>query len=78
MMFPYKTYLMALVVSILPWATEKLGMVDWNGLLLGWGVPENMVVPAATAVSGLIMIVMRFITQVTTVHTALLTEPPKE
>ena len=77
-MFPYKTYLMAPVVSVLPWVTEKLGMVDWNGLLLGWGVPENMVVPAATAVSGVIMIVMRFITQVTTVHTALHTEPPKE
>ncbi len=76
-MFPYKTYIMALVVSVLPWATERLGMVDWNALLLGWGVPDNMVVPAATAVSGVIMIVMRFITQITTVQAALNTEPPK-
>jgi hypothetical protein len=77
-MFPYKTYLVGLLVATLPWVTEKLGAVDWNALVLSWGVPENMVVPAATAVSGLIMIGMRFVTQITTVHTALMTEPPKE
>jgi hypothetical protein len=78
MMSGYKTYFMALLVAVLPFVTEKLGTVDWNSLLLGLGVPDNMVVPAATAVSGVIMIVMRFVTQLTTVKTALETEPPKE
>lgn len=77
-MFSYKTYLVGLLVTVLPWATEKLGAIDWNTLLLSWGVPSDYVVPAAAAVSGIIMIVMRVITQVTTVHTALMAEPPKE
>lgn len=72
----YKTYLMALLVGILPWATEKVGALDWNALLLGWGVPSDYVVPAAAAVSAVVMIVMRFITQLTTVKTALETPPP--
>ena len=76
-MFPYKTYLVGLVVAVLPWVTEKLGAIDWNGLLLSWGVPDNMVVPAAAAISGVIMIVMRFITQITTVQAALHAESPK-
>lgn len=74
----YKTYLMALLVGLLPLVTEKLGTVDWNALLLGWGVPANYVVPAATAVSAIVMIVMRMLTQVTTVKTALETPPPAE
>lgn len=73
----YKTYLMALVVGILPWATEKVGAINWNDLLLSLGVPENYVVPAATAVSAIVMIIMRMLTQVTTVKAALETEPPK-
>ena len=76
-MLGYKTYIMGLIVALLPLVTEKLGAVDWNALLLSLGVPDNMVVPAATAVSGVIMIVMRFITQITTVKDALYTEPPK-
>lgn len=75
-MLSYKTYLVGMLVAVLPWISEKLGAVNWNELLLSWGVPDNMVVPAAAAVSGIIMIGMRFITQITTVHTALMTEPP--
>lgn len=74
----YKTYLMALLVGVLPWVTEKVGAIDWNALLLGWGVPSDYVVPAATAVSAIVMIVMRVITQLTTVKTALDTPPPAE
>lgn len=74
----YKTYLMAIIVGVLPLVTENLGAIDWNALLLGWGVPDNYVVPAATAVSAIVMIVMRAITQVTTVKTALETPPPVE
>lgn len=74
----YKTYLMALLVGVLPLVTEKVGAVDWNALLLGWGVPSDYVVPAATAVSAIVMIVMRVITQLTTVKTALDTPPPAE
>ncbi len=74
----YKTYLMALIVGILPLATEKIGAIDWNALLLGLGVPDNYVVPAATAVSAIVMIIMRMVTQVTTVKTALETPPPAE
>ena len=74
----YKTYLMALLVGVLPLVTEKVGAVDWNALLLGWGVPSDYVVPAATAVSAIVMIVMRVITQLTTVKHALETPPPVE
>jgi hypothetical protein len=74
----YKTYLMALVVGLLPLVSEKVGAIDWNALLLGWGVPSNYVVPAATAVSAVVMIVMRLVTQLTTVKTALETPPPSE
>lgn len=74
----YKTYLMALLVGVLPLVTEKIGAIDWNALLLGWGVPSDYVVPAATAVSAIVMIVMRVITQLTTVKTALDTPPPAE
>lgn len=74
----YKTYLMALLVGVLPWVTEKIGALDWNALLLGWGVPSDYVVPAATAVSAIVMIVMRVITQLTTVKTALETPPTAE
>ena len=74
----YKTYLMALLVGVLPWVSEKVGAIDWNGLLLGWGVPSNYVVPAATAVSAIVMIIMRMLTQVTTVKTALESPPPAE
>ena len=74
----YKTYLMALLVGVLPLVTEKVGAINWNDLLLGWGVPDNYVVPAATAVSAIVMIIMRMITQVTTVKTALETPPPVE
>ena len=76
-MLSYKTYAVGLLLTVLPWVTEKVGAIDWNSLLLGWGVPENMVVPAAAAVSGVLMIVMRFVTQITTIHRALETEPPK-
>lgn len=73
----FKTYIVAFVVALLPLISSSLGAVDWTALLTGWGVPSDMVVPAATAVSGVIMILMRFITQITTVQTALNTEPPK-
>lgn len=74
----YKTYIVAILMAVLPVLTEKVGAIDWNGILLGLGVPENMVVPAAAAASAIVMVVMRFITQVTTVQTALNTPPPSE
>jgi len=71
-----KTYFTALVLATVPLLTEKLGLVDWNSILIDAGVPVNYVAPAATIVSAAVMIVMRYITQVTTVKTALETVPP--
>ena len=73
----YKTYLVAFLMAVLPIVTEKVGGIDWTAVLAGWGVPENLVVPAAGLAAGLVMAVMRFLTQITTVKDALYTEPPK-
>jgi hypothetical protein len=63
----YKTYLVAFLMAVLPIVTEKVGGIDWTSLLATWGVPENLVVPAAGLAAGLVMAVMRFLTQITTV-----------
>lgn len=73
----YKTYLVAFLMAVIPMVSEKVSGIDWTSVLTGWGVPENMVVPAAALAAGVVMAVMRFLTQITTVHTALNTEPPK-
>lgn len=73
----YKTYLVAFLMAVLPMVSEKVTGLDWTTILTGWGVPENLVVPAAGLAAGLVMAVMRFITQITTVKEALNTEPPK-
>lgn len=74
----YKTYLVAFLMAVLPLVSEKVSGLDWTSILAGWGVPENLVVPAAGLAAGLVMAVMRFITQITTVKTALDTPPPAE
>jgi hypothetical protein len=76
-MLGYKTYLVAFLMAFLPAITEKVSGVDWVSVLGSWGVPQNMVVPAAGLVAALIMAFMRFLTQITTVHNAIMTEPPK-
>lgn len=73
----YKTYLVAFLMAVLPMVSEKVAGIDWTAVLTGWGVPENMVVPAAGLAAGLVMAFMRFLTQITTVKDALNTEPPK-
>ena len=71
----YKTYLVAFLMAVMPMVSEKITGLDWTAILTGWGVPENLVVPAAGLAAGLVMAVMRFITQITTVKTALDTPP---
>jgi hypothetical protein len=66
----YKTYLVAFLMAVLPIVSEKVGGIDWTSVLAGWGVPENLVVPAAGLAAGLVMAVMRFLTQITTVKDA--------
>lgn len=73
----YKTYLVAFLMAVLPMVSEKVGAIDWTSILMGWGVPENMVVPAAGLAAAVVMALMRFLTQLTTVKDALYTEPPK-
>lgn len=73
----YKTYLVAFLMAVLPMVSEKVGAIDWTALLTGWGVPSNMVVPAAGLAAAVVMAGMRFLTQITTVQTALETPPPK-
>jgi hypothetical protein len=63
----YKTYLVAFLMAVLPIVSEKVGGIDWTSVLSTWGVPENLVVPAAGLAAGLVMAVMRFLTQITTV-----------
>lgn len=74
----YKTYIMALLMGLLPLATEALSGVNWVALLTSWGVPQQYVVPLAGVVAAMIMAGMRKLTEVTTVNQALLTEPPKD
>ena len=63
----YKTYLVAFLMAVLPIITEKVGGIDWTSVLTTWGVPENLIVPAAGLAAGLVMAIMRFLTQITTV-----------
>jgi len=72
----YKTYLVAFLMSVLPLVSDKVAGLDWTTILHSWGVPDNMVVPAATLVAGIIMALMRFVTQITTVKQAIAAEPP--
>ena len=71
----YKTYIVAFLMAVLPMVSEKIGGIDWTAVLTGWGVPGNMVVPAAGLVAAVVMAGMRFLTQITTVQTALETDP---
>lgn len=73
----YKTYLVAFLMAVLPIVSEKVSGIDWTSVLVSWGVPENMVVPAAGLAAAVVMALMRFLTQLTTVQTALETQPPK-
>ena len=66
----YKTYLVAFLMAVLPLVSDKVGGIDWTTVLAGWGVPSNLVVPAAGLAAGVVMAVMRFITQLTTVKDA--------
>lgn len=74
----YKTYLVAILMAVLPVVTEAVGGIDWVTVLAGWGVPQTMVVPVAGLVAAAIMAVMRKVTEVTTVKQALETPPPVE
>ncbi len=74
----YKTYLVAILMAVLPVVTEAVGGIDWVTVLTGWGVPQTMVVPVAGLVAAAIMAVMRKVTEVTTVKQALETPPPVE
>lgn len=73
----YKTYLVAFLMAVIPMVSDKVAGIDWTSVLTGWGVPANMVVPAAGLAAAVVMAGMRFLTQITTVHTALETPPPK-
>ena len=73
----YKTYLVAFLMAVVPMVSDKVAGIDWTAVLTGWGVPANLVVPAAALVAAVVMALMRFITQITTVNTALETPPPK-
>lgn len=66
----YKTYIVAFLMAVLPLVSEKIGGIDWTAVLAGWGVPENLVVPAAGLAAGVVMALMRFLTQITTVKIA--------
>ena len=66
----YKTYIVAFLMAVLPLVSDKVGGIDWTSVLAGWGVPANLVVPAAGLAAGLVMAVMRFLTQITTVKSA--------
>jgi hypothetical protein len=74
----YKTYLVAIIMAVLPVVTEAIGGIDWVTVLTGWGVPQTMVVPVAGLVAAAIMAAMRKITEMTTVKQALETVPPVE
>ena len=72
----YKTYLVAVLMAVLPALSTWLGGVDWAAVIRNAGVPDAFVVPLAGLVSALIMVVMRKLTEITTVREALNTEPP--
>lgn len=74
----YKTYLIAILMAVLPVVSEKVAGIDWVTVLTGWGVPQTMVVPVAGLVAAVVMAGMRKITEMTTVKTALETPPPAE
>lgn len=63
----YKTYIVAFLMAVLPLVSDKVGGIDWTAVLTGWGVPSNLVVPAAGLAAALVMAIMRFLTQITTV-----------
>lgn len=71
----YKTYIVAFLMAVLPVVSEKVAGVDWTAVLTSWGVPSNLVVPAAGLAAAVVMAGMRFLTQITTVQTALETDP---
>ncbi len=71
----YKTYLVAILMAVLPVLTEQVAGIDWVSVLTGWGVPQTMVVPLAGLVAAGIMAAMRKVTELTTVKTALETPP---
>jgi hypothetical protein len=73
----YKTYIVAFLMAVVPMVSEKVAGIDWTSVLTGWGVPENLIVPAAALAAAVVMALMRFITQLTTVNAALHTPPPK-
>lgn len=73
----YKTYLVAILMAVLPVVTEAVGGIDWVTVLTSLGVPQTMVVPVAGLVAAAIMAAMRKVTEMTTVKQALETEPPK-
>lgn len=66
----YKTYFVAFLMAVVPLVTDKVAGIDWTTVLTGWGVPSNLVVPAATLVAAIVMAAMRFVTQITTVKDA--------
>lgn len=74
----YKTYLVAILMAVLPVLTEQVAGIDWVSVLTGWGVPQAMVVPLAGLVAAGVMAAMRKVTELTTVKQALETPPPAE
>lgn len=66
----YKTYVVAFLMAVLPMVSEKVGGIDWTSVLTHLGVPENLIVPAAGLAAGIVMAIMRFLTQITTVKAA--------
>lgn len=74
----YKTYLVAVLMAVLPTLSAWLGGVDWAEVIRTAGVPDAFVVPVAGLVSALVMAGMRKVTEMTTVKEAINTEPPVE
>lgn len=72
----FKTYLAAVIMAVLPLATEKVAGINWVEILTQVGVPGDFIVPLAGIVAALVMAIMRYITQATTVKEAILQEPP--
>lgn len=58
----FRTYLVAMLVAVLPMLSEWLGGVDWVSLLTNMGVPQQLVIPLSAMIAGGLMALMRSIT----------------
>ena len=58
----YRTYIVSLLMLVLPTLTEWVGGIDWVAVLTNAGVPQALVIPMAGALAAGIMAFMRSIT----------------